>query len=146
MNIVHVVRQFHPALGGIESVVHELASAQVAAGHRVRVITLNRVFNAARGSVVAGARSNRRRGSHSNAFLWLDAVSACSFRDQIHRRSRTSFTFTLSIFSSTISPGQIPAPKKVVVSTHGGFFHTPYAARLKRLYFLTITRIFIGSV
>ena len=26
--------------------------------------------------------------------------------------------------------------RKLVVSTHGGFFHTPYAARLKQLYFL----------
>ena len=31
--------------------------------------------------------------------------------------------------------------KKLVVSTHGGFFHTPYAARFKRLYFSTITRL-----
>ena len=30
--------------------------------------------------------------------------------------------------------------RKLVISTHGGFFHTPFAARLKRLYFLTITR------
>ena len=28
-----------------------------------------------------------------------------------------------------------------MVSTHGGFFHTSYAARLKRLYFSTITRL-----
>ena len=52
MNIVHVVRQFHPALGGIESVVRELASAQVAAGHRVRVVTLNRVFKATQDQVL----------------------------------------------------------------------------------------------
>ena len=31
--------------------------------------------------------------------------------------------------------------KKLVISTHGGFFHTSYAARLKRLYFSTITRL-----
>ena len=29
MFIVHVVRQFHPGVGGLENVVHELASAQV---------------------------------------------------------------------------------------------------------------------
>jgi alpha-1,3-mannosyltransferase len=52
MNIVHVVRQFYPAVGGFESVVRELASAQVAAGHRVRIVTLNRLFNAAYKSVL----------------------------------------------------------------------------------------------
>src|SRR5215208_4356428 len=44
MQIVHVVRQFHPAVGGMESVVLELATAQVAKGHAVRVVTLNRMF------------------------------------------------------------------------------------------------------
>ena len=38
--------------GGIESVVRELASAQVAAGHRVRVVTLNRVFKATQDQVL----------------------------------------------------------------------------------------------
>src|SRR5207248_6864212 len=31
--------------------------------------------------------------------------------------------------------------RKLVVSTHGGFFHTGYAARAKQLYFNTITRL-----
>src|SRR5262249_48838350 len=31
--------------------------------------------------------------------------------------------------------------RKLVVSTHGGFFHTRYAARLKQLYFNVITRL-----
>ena len=30
--------------------------------------------------------------------------------------------------------------RKLVVSTHGGFFHTAFAARLKRIYFSTVTR------
>jgi alpha-1,3-mannosyltransferase len=30
--------------------------------------------------------------------------------------------------------------KRLVVSTHGGFFHTTFAARLKQLYFSTVTR------
>ena len=31
--------------------------------------------------------------------------------------------------------------RKLVVSTHGGFFHTSFAARLKHLYFRTVTRL-----
>ena len=44
MRIVHVVRQFYPAIGGFESVVYELAATQVAGGHSVRVVTLDRLF------------------------------------------------------------------------------------------------------
>ena len=40
MRIVHVVRQFFPAIGGFESVVYELASRQAGAGHAVRVLSL----------------------------------------------------------------------------------------------------------
>ncbi|MGD9503100.1 MAG: glycosyltransferase, partial [Methyloceanibacter sp.] len=45
MFIVHVVRQFYPGVGGLENGVRDLASAQVAAGDRVRVVTLDRLFN-----------------------------------------------------------------------------------------------------
>jgi alpha-1,3-mannosyltransferase len=46
MRIVHVVRQYHPAIGGMENVVAQLAGAQCHKGHRVRVVTLDRVYNA----------------------------------------------------------------------------------------------------
>ena len=48
MFIVHVVRQFHPGIGGLENVVLELASAQANAGNRVRVVTLDRLFHVAK--------------------------------------------------------------------------------------------------
>ena len=49
MQIVHVVRQFHPGVGGLETVVLELASAQLADGNRVRVVTLDRLFKSTSG-------------------------------------------------------------------------------------------------
>jgi hypothetical protein len=38
MFIVHVVRQFHLGVGGLENVVLELVSAQMASGEKVRVV------------------------------------------------------------------------------------------------------------
>jgi len=35
--IVHVVRQFHPGVGGLENFVDQLARRQADAGHKVRV-------------------------------------------------------------------------------------------------------------
>ena len=60
MLIVHVVRQFHPGVGGLETVVLELASAQVKAGHRVRVVTLDRLFNVAGKQKLPAQRDARR--------------------------------------------------------------------------------------
>jgi hypothetical protein len=79
MFIVHVVRQFDPAIGGIEAVVRELAAAQVAAGHRVRVVTLNRLFKAAHSNTLHRARADQWRGGYSGAVFWVAQVSISAF-------------------------------------------------------------------
>ena len=60
MFVVHVVRQFHPGVGGLENVVLELASAQAAAGYRVRVLTLDRIVQG-RGRAKAARQRDARR-------------------------------------------------------------------------------------
>lgn len=141
MNIVHVVRQFHPAVGGFESVVQELASAQVAAGHRVRIITLNRLFNAMEADVlpardvIGGAEVIRIPFFGSSRYpIALSAVKFIHGADIVHVHA-IDFFFDYLAWTKPLHR------KKLVVSTHGGFFHTPYAARFKRLYFLTVTRM-----
>jgi alpha-1,3-mannosyltransferase len=140
VNIVHVVRQFHPALGGIESVVRELATAQVAAGHRVRVVTLNRVFKAtqdqvlpARG-IIDGAEVIRLPFFGSTRYpLAPSVIKFVKDADVVH-------VHAIDFFFDYLAWTKFLHRRKLVISTHGGFFHTPYAARLKRMYFLTITR------
>jgi alpha-1,3-mannosyltransferase len=141
MNIVHVVRQFYPAAGGLEGVVRELASAQVAAGHRVRVVTVNRVFNATGHSrlpaydVVDGAEVIRI--SFVGSLRYPIAPSVIKFihdADVVHVHA-IDFFFDYLAWTKPLHR------KKLVVSTHGGFFHTSHAARLKRIYFSTVTRL-----
>ena len=138
MNIVHVVRQFYPAVGGFESVALELASAQVTAGHKVRVITLNRLFNTnavlpAR-DVVCGAEVIRLPYFGSQRYpLAPSVIHFIRDADIIH-------VHAIDFFFDYLAWTRPLHRKKLVVSTHGGFFHTTYAARLKRLYFQVITR------
>src|SRR6478609_2357717 len=139
MNIVHVVRQFYPAVGGLEGVALELASAQVVAGHRVRVVTLNRLFETnhvlPEHDVVRGAEVVRI--SYFGSLRYPIAPAVIKFirdADIVHVHA-IDFFFDYLAWTKPLHR------KKLVVSTHGGFFHTSYAARLKRLYFLTITRM-----
>ncbi len=141
MNIVHVVRQFHPAVGGFEDVVQQLATAQVAAGHRVRIVTLNRLFKAMHAGflpareVIGGVEVIRIPFFGSTRYPF--AFSVIKFirdADIVHVHA-VDFFFDYLAWTKPFHR------KKLVVSTHGGFFHTPYAARLKRLYFLTVTRM-----
>ena len=141
MQIVHVVRQFHPAVGGIESVVLELAAAQIAAGHSVRIVTLDRLFNAADARKlparerIVGAQVVRIPFFGSSRYPIAPAVLRHLGDADIVHVHAIDFFFDFLAWTKPLHR------KRLVVSTHGGFFHTHYAARLKRLYFATVTRL-----
>jgi alpha-1,3-mannosyltransferase len=141
MFIVHVVRQFQPAVGGIEAVVHELATAQVAAGHRVRIVTLNRVF---------GARHDGRLPAREN-INGADVIRVPFFGSPRYPFAPSVLKFigdadivhvhAIDFFFDYLAWTKPLHGRKLIVSTHGGFFHTRYAARLKQLYFYLVTRL-----
>lgn len=141
MRIVHVVRQFHPAIGGLENVVAQLAAAQHAKGHDVRVVTLDRIFNAPQAERLP--RFERMNGLEivrvpyfgSKRYpIALSAIRHIRDADIVHVHG-IDFFFDYLAWTTPLHR------RRLVVSTHGGFFHTPFAARLKKLYFNTITRL-----
>ncbi len=141
MNIVHVVRQFYPAVGGFESVVLELASAQVAAGHRVRVVTLNRLFNATQDCVLPSCDLVEGAEVVRVPFLGSPRYPIAPSVIKFIRDADIVHVHAIDFFFDYLAWTKPLHRKKLVVSTHGGFFHTPYAARFKRLYFFTVTRL-----
>jgi alpha-1,3-mannosyltransferase len=145
MNIVHVVRQFHPAVGGFENVVLELAAAQAASGHKVRIVTLNRLFNAPDSGrlpahdSVAGTDVIRIPFFGSSRYpIALSVLKHLRDADIVH-------VHCIDFFFDYLAWTKLFHGKTLVVSTHGGFFHTPFAAKLKRLYFSTVTRLSLTS-
>ena len=141
MYIVHVTRQYYPSIGGIESVVQELTSAQIAAGHRVRIVTLNRLFKAPHKvalpsrEVINGAEVIRVPFFGSPRYpLAPSAIKYIRDADIVHVHA-IDFFFDYLAWTKPLHR------RRLAVSTHGGFFHTRYAATLKRLYFVTITRL-----
>jgi alpha-1,3-mannosyltransferase len=140
MRIVHVVRQFYPAIGGFESVVWELATRQAGDGHTVRVVTLDRLFKtdkagklAAR-ETIAGIEIARVPFAGSSRYpLAPSVLNHIRDADVVHVHA-IDFFFDFLAWTKPLHR------KKLVVSTHGGFFHTSFAARLKRIYFSTVTR------
>lgn len=140
MYIVHVARQFRPSIGGIEAVVHELAIAQVAAGHRVRIVTLNRLFKSnnqhklPQREVIDGVEVIRVPFFGSTRYpLAFAAIKFIKEADIVHVHG-IDFFFDYLAWTKPLHG------RKLIASTHGGFFHTQFAAPLKRAYFATITR------
>jgi alpha-1,3-mannosyltransferase len=141
MRITHVVRQFHPAAGGMENVVENLAGAQRAKGHQVRIVTLDRIFNAAKPHPLPkhewlnGFEIVRIPYFGSRRYpIALSALAHVQDADIVHVHG---IDFFFDYFAWTAPLHR----KKLVVSTHGGFFHTSFAAGLKKLYFQSITRL-----
>ena len=140
MRILHVVRQFHPALGGLEDFVLSLARQQRKQGLSPQVVTLNRMT---RGSakrwpprdVVEGIPVRRVGFFGSPRYPIAPGVlSGLSDCDLIHVHG-------VDFFCDYLALTRIVHGKPMVLSTHGGFFHTPYAHALKKLFFNTVTRL-----
>ncbi|WP_024275753.1 WecB/TagA/CpsF family glycosyltransferase [Hyphomicrobium sp. 802] len=139
MRVLHVVRQFHPAVGGLENMVLSLARAQLRAGLQAEVLTLNRRFQDL--DTVLPSRDCvedipvRRipfRGSRRYP-LAPQVLSHLEDFDLVHVHG---VDFFADFLSATVPWHRKP----MVLTTHGGFFHTTFAQHLKRFYFRTITK------
>src|SRR5579871_4630871 len=141
MRIIHVVRQFFPAVGGLENVVEALAAAQVAQGHQVGVVTLDRLFKTAAPrrlpprEIRNGIAIERIPffGSHRYPVA-LTFLSKIKDADIVHVHG-------IDFFVDYLAWTKAIHKKTLVLSTHGGFFHTSFAQRVKQLYFGTMTRL-----
>ncbi len=139
MKILHVVRQFWPATGGLESFVLELATEQVRNGIRPHVLTLNRIHSRP-GAVLEpvdevrgiGVRRIGYWGSRRYPVAPAGIFGLRSY-DIIHVHGVDFFCDYLAATSGLHG-------RPLVLSTHGGFFHTPRNRRLKQTFFDVITR------
>lgn len=138
--ILHVVRQYHPAIGGLESYVQSLTAHQKAMGYECEVLTLNKIFHGYEGELPAHEKINnilvRRVPFSGRRRFFFPKIEASYFEqfDVVHVHNTDVFydyVGLLGIFK------KIPA----FATTHGGFFHTKDFSIIKKLYFNIITRI-----
>ena len=139
MKITHIVRQFSPSVGGLEDSVLNLASAQrECLGIDASVVTLNRVFGqketlpATERVADIPVRRLPWRGS-TRYPLALSVLNHLQASDVVH-------VHAIDFFFDFLALTRPLHRKKMIASTHGGFFHTPKFAAAKRIWFNTITR------
>lgn len=140
LRILHVVRQFHPAVGGLEIFVQALAKQQRKDGVHAEVLTLNRLSRDPKVRLpareVVDGIPVRRIGSFGSAKypIALGALKHLDGFDIIH-------VHAVDFFCDYLALTRPLHGKPLVLSTHGGFFHTPFARRLKEVFFQTVTRL-----
>jgi alpha-1,3-mannosyltransferase len=144
MKILQLTRQFLPAQGGMESVVEGLSVALQRKGHTVQVATLRSLFatgtSAPAESVEAGLPVRRMRHWGPRRYpVAPAALSAVRGYDLVHIHAIDFFVDYLSLLRLL---HRVP----LVVSTHGGFFHTQRARLFKEMYFKSVTRQSLAGV
>lgn len=135
-----MVRQFHPGIGGMENFVEQLATCQAADGHIVRVATLDRIFDDPAKRVLPS--QERWRGIDIVRFPYSGShryplaprlLKALKGADIVHVHG-------VDFFADYLAATRAIHRKPLVLTTHGGFFHTGFATRLKEIYLATVTR------
>ncbi|OBY03597.1 glycosyl transferase family 1 [Rhizobium leguminosarum bv. trifolii] len=137
--IVHVVRQFLPNRGGLEDVVANLARQTVRRGYRVRVVTLDSLFPAPEDKLplredIDGIEVVRIPWSGSSRYpLAPQVFRHLADADLVH-------VHAIDFFFDALAWGRLLHRKPMIVTTHGGFFHTRKYAAIKKIWFRTLTR------
>lgn len=140
LSIVHVVRQFHPGIGGMEECVLQLARYQQRDGHGVRVVTLDTIFDEdataklPHHDAIDGIEIRRVAWKGSKRYPIAPGVLRhLNGADIVHVHG-VDFLFDYLALTKPIHG------RTLVLSTHGGFFHTQFAGKMKLRYFTTVTR------
>jgi len=140
MRVAHVVRQYLPSIGGMEEVVRSLAQHQLKNGLQPFIITLNKVFREPDNTLISeeiidGVPVYRLPYSGSERYPIAPSVlSYIKDADLVHVHG-------IDFFYDYLALTKVLHQKPLVASTHGGFFHTAFASKLKKIYFNTITRL-----
>jgi alpha-1,3-mannosyltransferase len=141
IKVTHIVRQYLPSIGGMEEVVRNIAMHQLRNGQeRTRIITLNRLFRNAKEQLpereeIDGIEVTRLPFYGSSRYPLCPAILAeLGDTDVIHVHG-------VDFFYDFLAATKWLHKRPLILSTHGGFFHTKFASRAKRTYFNTVTRL-----
>lgn len=140
MRILQVARQFYPKVGGIESCVLNLSRGLIARGHRVEVVTLDRDIRNRRRlegpSEIDSIRIHRIRyfgpRRYPVAPSWLRFIADF---DVVHIHAIDFFIDSASVAQSLGFHHQ-----PIIVTTHGGIFHTDAWRAVKDAYWSLVLK------
>jgi alpha-1,3-mannosyltransferase len=144
MRILQAIRRFHPYVGGAETFVRDLSLSLIECGHTSDVVSLCSPTRHDPPLPVEGELENIH-------IFRVPAVGPGRYRiapgvsrflkdyDIIH-------THGVDFFTDYLALTRFLHRKPLVVSTHGGMFHTPWMREMKQLYFRTITRLSLSRI
>jgi len=146
MRLIHLTTNFYPVIGGIETFVYESSKRLVRNGHKVFVITSNKLLGTNRilpeHEIIDGIEVFRvpfKMFIRYNLSLKLLNMALKMDYDVMHIHG-------LGFLSDLAPILKVIKKNKIVLSSHGGIFHTPYMDNFKKLYFFTLAKLDLNFV
>ncbi|MBS0330671.1 MAG: glycosyltransferase family 4 protein, partial [Proteobacteria bacterium] len=141
LKVTHVVRQYYPSVGGMEDVVQSIAQHQMKRhGQLPVIVTLDRLFRNA-DQPLAGEEMINGIQVVRLPYRGPSRYPLCpGVLDQV-RDTDVIHVHGIDFFFDFLAAMRPIHRRPMVASTHGGFFHTRFAATLKKAYFNTATRL-----
>jgi len=140
VRLLHVVRQYAPMIGGLEDFVRNLVARQQGRFASVRVLTLDRLFidpdrRLPEDVIIDGIPVHRIPFYGSSRYPVAPAVFSClGEADLVH-------VHAVDFFFDALALARPFHRRRLVATTHGGFFHTDHGAGFKKVWFNTMTRL-----
>jgi alpha-1,3-mannosyltransferase len=144
LRVVHVVRQFTPAIGGLENFVDQLSRRQVAAGYEVRVVSLNRIFADCENRILPAREDYGGVDVHRVPFRGSSRYPIAPKVLPLVKNFDLIHVHGVDFFCDYLALTNRLHKTPMILTTHGGFFHTKFAEKLKRFYFDHITKKTLG--
>ncbi|MHB1324999.1 MAG: glycosyltransferase family 4 protein [Thermoleophilia bacterium] len=144
MKILQVVRQYLPSTGGMETYVSSLCRQLVERDHRTDVATLDYLFKTNEPlphySKAEGIDVIRLPSAGTARYFFAPRLMELVPRyDLIHVHG-------VDFFVDMLGSCKKLHGRPVVLSTHGGFFHTPWLPTFKLAYFHSVSRLALRGV
>lgn len=144
MRVLHIVRQYAPSVGGLESFVAQLAQSLAHHGCESEILTLDHAFSSRPfcrlppQERVAGVDVHRvPMIGNRRFFVPMMSNRNLEKYDVVHVHGIDGMFERIARYPRR--KGQI-----CIATSHGLFFHTPWMAHLKRTYFRNVTRLAAG--
>lgn len=142
MKVLHVCNHFSPCMGGVERIVSDIAELQSAKGHEVKVVCLNKC--AYSHETLKEKEKFGKIRIERLPFLDLKyykitfgVLGKVKGFDVVHVHG-------VGFFSDFLIATKFLHHVPVVVSTHGGIFHTHSIGLLKKIYFHIFQRALLN--
>lgn len=140
IRLLHVVRQYAPMVGGLEDFVRNLVARQKGRFASVQVLTLDRLFThpdrrLPEDVIIDGIPVHRIPYYGSSRYPLAPAVfSSLGQSDLIH-------VHAVDFFFDALALAKPFHRRKLVATTHGGFFHTEQSVGFKKVWLNSMTRL-----